>query len=53
MKIYIVYNQQAEEVSLVKAKDMNAAERKAEKIFGKGMTLSETEVSREEEKKAI
>lgn len=53
MKIYVVYNQQANEVCLLKAINMNAAEKKAEKIFGKGMTISETEVSKEEENKAI
>ena len=53
MKIYVVYNQQADEVGLIKARDMNTAEKKAERFFGKGMTLSETEVSKEEEKKAI
>ena len=52
MKIYIVYDRFAQEIGLIKSKDLNSAEKKAKKLFGQSFVIP-TEVSKEEERNAL
>jgi len=44
MKTYIVYNEQGNEVALIKASSHNAAEKKAKAKYGEKASVAYTEV---------
>lgn len=44
MKTYIVYNETGEEVAIIKASSHNAAEKKAQKLYGEKASVAYTEI---------